>query len=459
MSIDTLSTMTLISLADVYDMTPGTYDDNFLRYNSVSGWTGYYINLSGIAYKDEVVLTGRTIIGLSGLTGGGTLNNDIVITHLTANTSVVSNPTQTPTTILQNINYDSYGHITSYEISDYSDYWVRYISDAQDVDVTDVTSYTEPYLYYNSTTSKWVPTGLTMNRISGLQTELSQYVKRSGEISQSIQGDINISKELYVGSDLYVVGNTTTDGLIVGNKFIELNSGGSLTTNDLIGFKINRQGVPLSQKNDFYIVYDEGTSHLVSGGSLKIGISNDLKIVATTTNTPIDGAVSYWYKPAGKTGYYENSNKLLWLSGTSILQINGSVSAITYYGDGSNLTGIGDTTTASNGLTEVVNDIQLGGTLISNTDIELGVYNLSIATLGSITGQSSVILGGTGNTILHDRSVILGGYDITTVSGDTAYAPRFESDMPGEGIVLKSPDGTRWKITVDNKGDLTSTQQ
>jgi len=61
MSIDTLSTMTLISLTDVYDMTPGTYDDNFLRYDSVSGWTGYYINLSGIAYKDEIVSTGRTI--------------------------------------------------------------------------------------------------------------------------------------------------------------------------------------------------------------------------------------------------------------------------------------------------------------------------------------------------------------------------------------------------------------
>jgi hypothetical protein len=35
--------------------------------------------------------------------------------------------------------------------------------------------------------------------------------------------------------------------------------------------------------------------------------------------------------------------------------------------------------------------------------------------------------------------------------------PRIETELVGEGIIMKSPNGNRWKVTVSNSGALTVT--
>ena len=62
-----------------------------------------------------------------------------------------------------------------------------------------------------------------------------------------------------------------------------------------------------------------------------------------------------------------------------------------------------------------------------------------------------MISGGTdANTV--SRSVIIGGTGITGNTTDTVYVPKLETDEAGEGIIMKSPNGTRFKITVSDVG-------
>lgn len=92
-------------------------------------------------------------------------------------------------------------------------------------------------------------------------------------------------------------------------------------------------------------------------------------------------------------------------------------------------------TTASNGLTKVVDDIQLGGILTQNTSINMGNFSMNIGgfgssangagavalgTLGSIVdGPQSVVLGGLGGWVDGSQSVILGGLG-GSVSGNSS---------------------------------------
>lgn len=63
----------------------------------------------------------------------------------------------------------------------------------------------------------------------------------------------------------------------------------------------------------------------------------------------------------------------------------------------------------------------------------------------------------TTSTVSGNRSAVIGGSAITGSADDTVYTPRLETVMSGEGIIMKSPDGTRYKVTVANGGTLTVT--
>jgi len=78
-----------------------------------------------------------------------------------------------------------------------------------------------------------------------------------------------------------------------------------------------------------------------------------------------------------------------------------------------------------------------------------GKYNIA-------SGYASAV-GGSGNNVSHECSVILGGRGLTSSAIDTVYAPRFEAGYTGEGIIMASPDGTRYKLTITNDGAVDVT--
>lgn len=81
-----------------------------------------------------------------------------------------------------------------------------------------------------------------------------------------------------------------------------------------------------------------------------------------------------------------------------------------------------------------------------------GQYNKNIS-------SHNTIITGTNNTITANahRSAIIGGQNITATASDTVYVPKLWVVTNGEGVILQSPNGTKYKLTVDDAGTITST--
>ena len=430
LSITSLSSLTLISLSDVYDMTPGSYDDNFLRYDSFSGWTGYNLDVDNLVFMNDIIPTGRTVTGVSGLTGGGTLDSNVQIAHLTADTTTNVDVANVPTALVQNVEFDEYGHVTKYETANYNGYWIREIADAQDVDLTLLGAATDPYLYFDAAENKWLPTGLTIDRISGLQTQLDAYVKRLGETVQTIQGKININGELYVQDDLYVAGTTTTidSELVITDDIILLNSGSTPAINQLSGLRIDR-----GNQYDFHIVHDEGSLVNASGGTLKVGPLGNLKTVLTAPSDPVNGGVAFWLNPPVGAGYFETLETLKWNSGQTRLELN----------YGANLKGgfdeTGYTYSGVTTLRDVIRSIDISQYKEDNSGFDM--WNSS-GTYYSIESNSSFTLLSGGYGFIRGRRLDFNsGQTIQLTANKTNY------------IYIDST-GTIQKTTNDSVGDI-----
>ena len=61
------------------------------------------------------------------------------------------------------------------------------------------------------------------------------------------------------------------------------------------------------------------------------------------------------------------------------------------------------------------------------------------------------------SSVTGDRSVVLGGSNITGSTDDTVYVPKIEISEIGGGVIMKSPNGTRYNLTVNNSGVLSVT--
>ena len=403
-----LSSFTLLSLSDVNINLDTLASGHFLRYSGLSGWTNYYINFDAIAYKNEVVLTGRTVIGVSGLSGGGSLNNDLQITHLTAQTktNIISSTSTNPLVMIQSINWDQYGHINSYQTADYSSYWVRYIDDAHDVLIQNRN--VNDYLYWNG--SKWTNSALTMNRVNGLLPELTKYVKLSAS-TQTIYGDILLHDNMVITGNLDINGSQTninTNSVNVGINEIKINTNVSdPNPYDKSGIRINRGNKP-----DYYIVFDEGSSVENSGGCVKIGVDSDLKRVLTEDD--LGSVSSYWM--TGTTGVMSlktisSGNDALGDYSMAVGYSNTTISNYSFVGGYSN-------TNYSNSDYSFV-----GGFSNTNSGISAFIYSTNSHNIG----EYNTIIGGYSNNICNKvsnqayYSAIIGG-NTNTISGHTAAA-------------------------------------
>lgn len=110
----------------------------------------------------------------------------------------------------------------------------------------------------------------------------------------------------------------------------------------------------------------------------------------------------------------------------------------------------------------------------TNKDIVLDGYNSSYLALGRKIGTNLAITWSSGGQIIFNESTSsLGLYNASTsgvsslgvsmpeVSGSSedvamSFKKNIEIDQDGAGIFIHSPDGTRFKITVDNSGNLVT---
>jgi hypothetical protein len=76
------------------------------------------------------------------------------------------------------------------------------------------------------------------------------------------------------------------------------------------------------------------------------------------------------------------------------------------------------------------------------------------ATAGAVNGTALGMM----SRADHANSVALGDNTATTADNQVAVGPRdIEISNATKGVVLKSPDGKRWRITVNNSGVLAAT--
>ena len=434
MRISSLSGFTLTSLADVYDFNPLTLGNNdFLKYNTVSGWTNYSLNLTGIAYKNEVVLSGRTIIGVSGLSGGGNLGSDLQIYHLKT-TPIKNTLTPDPYSIVQSLTFDVYGHVASYVTGDYTGYWIRNIDDAGDLIKTGRQS--NDYMYWNG--QNWTMRPLTTSVVIGLDAAIANIVKKTGQTYQAIDGSIQVGNNLSVLNDFSVngVGNTYIASSTVNLKsnYLTLNSSSTAPSiNYKSGIKIKRYG-----KLDYYLVHDEGSNVAMSGGTFKIGTLNNLKTVLIGSDTPVINGVGYWVNPVDQPGYFNTTSDLTWATsstyGTYMFNINGGliVTGDTY---------INGLTVGRGGGNLDTNTTFGVSSLISNT---LGTYNTSIgykSQYSNFNGDSNTSIGsyaltnmvsGSSNTTIGNSALynnIIGSYNIAIGNWSGFYATGFNYEL------------------------------
>lgn len=97
---------------------------------------------------------------------------------------------------------------------------------------------------------------------------------------------------------------------------------------------------------------------------------------------------------------------------------------------------------------------------------------VAVGTTAQAAGEAAVAVGvvalaaeayavavGGGAKAYHEHSIALGALTSTTADHQIAAGPRdIEIQDPDRGLILQSPDNTRWRITVDNNGALTTVE-
>lgn len=139
----------------------------------------------------------------------------------------------------------------------------------------------------------------------------------------------------------------------------------------------------------------------------------------------------------------------LWVDNN--VNVVGSVSATTFYGDGSNLTGIstgGSYWTGGTGVDSIISLNQSHTASGDNSVVAGGQAN-------SVIGNSSSIIGGQNNILNANGSVIIGGTNITGTTNDTVYVPYLNI-----GNLSDTTTGTTYSnLVIDSGGNVLKNNQ
>ena len=138
-------------------------------------------------------------------------------------------------------------------------------------------------------------------------------------------------------------------------------------------------------------------------------------------------------------------------------------------------TNVGIGVSAGKNITTSPNNVAIGASSMgvasysigsSNTAIGLasgpranGVNSSVAVGASAITTANEAIAIGSSSTSNHAGSVAIGANTITTDTNQVMVGPRdVELTDSAKGLVLKSPDGSRWRMKIDNTGTVTTTK-
>ena len=175
------------------------------------------------------------------------------------------------------------------------------------------------------------------------------------QIINSSSGDILLNDNVKITGDLIVLGSTitaNTQQLLIKDNTLTLNYGetGGTVTKGVAGLEIDR-----GTGDTYTILFQE------SDDTFRVGVTGNTQVVATREDNPISNGVAIW-------------NPLEYRFDTTLDLSATTISATTYYGNGSNLTGINIAHSATTGILgngeyhlSGPEYSQVSGTVLSNT--------------------------------------------------------------------------------------------
>jgi hypothetical protein len=201
----------------------------------------------------------------------------------------------------------------------------------------------------------------------------------SNQIINSNTGDVLINNNLKITGDLVVLGSTitaNTEQLLIKDNTLTLNYGetGGTVTKGSAGLEIDR-----GTGDTYQILFIE------SAQTFNVGVNGNTQPVATREVSPINNGIAIW-----------DSNNYRF--DTTLNLSANTISATTYYGNGSQLTGLITANDYTTGTTFNNNIIYF------NRTNGLSAYTVDLSSLdnsSSVSGNTSAINSHTGDTSIH----------------------------------------------------------
>jgi hypothetical protein len=259
----------------------------------------------------------------------------------------------------------------------------------------------------------------------------------------------------YIGSgDTYVTGGTYYNGTLTLNSqdnsiiitgFTDYYTTGVTLNGNILEF----------DRNNLSNAYSVDLSSLIFTGNTSGDCISDIHVSNIHSCSPLR------INPNNEGNIYFGSSNGVMIDVTSgtisanTLSIFGvNITGDTYVTSGTYFTGGTITFDYNNGgsfnLTGLTSDLNTAISELAEADEETIILN----PLTNKIELKSIVGPGSGGTRTFEGDIIISGGLSTTSS---VYVPNIETTNDGEGIIMKSPDGTRYKLTIDNGGSINIT--
>jgi hypothetical protein len=245
---------------------------------------------------------------------------------------------------------------------------------------------------------------------------------------------------------LNVAGVTTLSKMVNADKGLTVTAGSRLQEVNITGFTTSSSGVSVAEVNVSGVSTFNDNITVADDKKIQFGTSDDLEIWHNSTNQNSyikeSGSGSLIIQAAGFVVEDLSGNDYLYAldGGSTALQFDGSTKLTT---ESSGINIVGTTTTGQLAVTGVST---FTGAIDANGDLDVDGHtnldNISVAGISTFTGDAEILVG---------AAITIGRTGVSTFVSDLHVG-----GSQAAGVVLTSPDGTRYRLVVANGGALST---
>ena len=216
---------------------------------------------------------------------------------------------------------------------------------------------------------------------------------------------------------LNVAGVTTLSKMVNADKGLTVTAGSRLQEVNITGFTTSSSGVSVAEVNVSGVSTFNDNITVADDKKIQFGTSDDLEI---------------WHNSTNQNSYIKESG-----SGSLVIE------SANFTVESSGINIVGTTTTGQLAVTGVST---FTGAIDANGDLDVDGHtnldNISVAGISTFTGDAEILVG---------AAITIGRTGVSTFVSDLHVG-----GSQAAGVVLTSPDGTRYRLVVANGGALST---